>query len=41
MREKKCMKGVLCNEEKSDSYNDINEDMDDIEIIRGSFLSNE
>ena len=33
--EAKCAAGALCNEEKSDSFNDINENMDDVEIMRG------
>ena len=34
--ESKCMKGALCNDEKSDLCNDNNEDIDDVEIMRGS-----
>ena len=30
-----CMIGSLYNEEKSDSYNDINEEIDGVEIMRG------
>ena len=28
------MKCAMCNEDMSDSYNDINEDIDDVEIAR-------
>ena len=31
----------MCNEDNINSCNDINEDMDDVEIIIGSILSNE
>ena len=29
-----CMKCELCNKDKSDSYNDVNEDIYDVEIMR-------
>ena len=32
----KCVKVLLCNEWNSDSYNDINEEMYYVEILRGS-----
>ena len=35
------MKGSLFNEERIDAYNDINEKIDDVEIMRGPMFSNE
>ena len=39
--ESKNIKGAFFNRNNSDKYNDINEDIDNVEIIRGSILSNE